>query len=277
MRGDSEIRAIVLPGGMAKHTNREGRNKISGGGVQLFMYQGRLAAFLLLSLFFGMSGCRASKKLPIGPEVGSIPCSNTDEYFPPDTLHGTGSLYLGVDGAIWESNYLRHMNEPSLYACVPGGAEPAYRFIWDRSLAQPIVLRLVEHADGAGTLFVRVLRNGGMLPPKQAGRKTLTWDQWLTLEIDKQIDLNQKQTGRLTAMFSKVIREEPKEEHMTTDGVDSIFESRVSGRYRLVDFRNEAPEDAENLCRLLVSGIANLPTDKLIRANGIKSTVAHGK
>jgi hypothetical protein len=109
-----------------------------------------------------------------------------------------------------------------------------------------------------------------MLPPVRTGRKGLTWDEWLTLEVDRQIDLSQQRTSQLAALFSNVMREEPEEEHPTTDGVDFIFESRVSGRYRLVDFRNEAPNDVHVLLRLLVSEIANLPMDAPIRARDPK-------
>jgi hypothetical protein len=159
------------------------------------------------------------------------------------------------------------MHEPSLYACGDSSADPEFRFLWDRSLAQPVSLRLVEHLDGSGTLYVRVLRNGGMLPPVRAGKKAPTWDEWMTLEIDKTIEVSPGQTRQLVKMFSQVLREQPKEEHASFDGVDFIFESRVSGRYRLVDFRNEAPTDVQVLNRLLVSEIAGLPMDKPIRAS----------
>jgi hypothetical protein len=182
----------------------------------------------------------------------------------------TGHLNMGSYGADWYRNYFSHMHEPSLYTCGDSNADPEFRFLWDRSMAQPVSVRLVEHSGGSGTLYVRVLRNGGMLPPVRAGEKALTWDEWLSLEVDKTVEVSPAQSRQLVNMFSRVLREQPKEEPVTTDGVDFIFESRVSGRYCLVDFRNEAPPDVRSLNQLLVSEIAGLPMDKTISADGSK-------
>lgn len=139
--------------------------------------------------------------------------------------------------------------------------QPEYRFLWDRSLSEPIAVRLVVHPDHSGTLFVRILANGGMFPPPRPGEKAKTWDEWLVLETEKRIELSVDQTRRATDLFLTVFHHpfDPRPIGNTTDGSDWIFESRTDGRYRLRDFRNEPPQSARTLGLLLVRDFAQVP------------------
>jgi hypothetical protein len=215
-----------------------------------------VVAFLLLP-----PGCEKATNFERGV-IASTSCSSLPEYFPfPNS--GTGSLFYGSDQAEWEANYLRHMKEPPLYACGSSlfNTQPVYRFLWDRSLSKPIAVRLSVHPNGTSTLFVRELAHGGMMPPPERGQQAMTWDDWLTLDTDRTVDLDVDQTRHLTSQFDAVFHHpfDPNPIGNTTDGSDWIFESRVQGRYRLRDFRNVAPEAAKTLGDLLVRDLAGIP------------------
>jgi hypothetical protein len=100
-----------------------------------------------------------------------------------------------------------------------------------------------------------------MMPPPERGQQAMTWDDWLTLDTDRTVDLDVDQTRHLTSQFDAVFHHpfDPNPIGNTTDGSDWIFESRVQGRYRLRDFRNVAPEAAKTLGDLLVRDLAGIP------------------
>ncbi len=207
------------------------------------------------------SGCKQPTKFVSGDTITSTPCSSLPEYFPPPNS-GTGELFYGNDQAEWERNYLQQMKELPLYACGSSlDTQPAYRFLWDRSLSKPIAVRLEVRPDGAGRLFVRELAHCCLLPPPRRGEKAQTWDDWLTLDTDRAVDLNVDQTRQLTSRFDTVFHHpfDLNRAGNTTDGSDWIFESRVQGRYRLRDFRNVPSESASALGLLLVRDLAGIP------------------
>ena len=206
-------------------------------------------------------GCKKPTNFEREDLTASTSCSSLPEYFPfPNS--GTGDLFFGSDQAEWEKNYLQHMREPPLYACGSSlDTQPVYRFLWDRSLSKPIAVRLTVHPNGAGTLFARRLSHCCLKPPPERGRKAWTWDEWLTLETDRIVDLNVDQTRHLISLFNAVFHHpfDPNPIGNTTDGSDWIFESRVHGRYRLRDFRNVPPESAKTLGLVLVRDMAHIP------------------
>jgi hypothetical protein len=193
--------------------------------------------------------------------MASTSCSSLPEYFPRPNS-GTGELFYGNDQADWERKYLQHMKELPLYACGSSlDTQPVYRFLWDRSLSKPIAVRLEVRPDGAGRLFVRELAHCCLMPPPGKGEKAQTWDEWLTLDTDRAVDLNVDQTRQITSQFDTVFHR-PFDLNLTgntTDGSDWIFEYRVQGRYRLRDFRNVPPESAKALGLLLVRDLAGIP------------------
>jgi hypothetical protein len=221
-------------------------------------------AFMAISpaLSLVILGCHGSKPDIESAEKdrGSIACSAGTEYFPPITENGTGGLFFGADQAEWETNYLRHMNERSLYACGQANAEPEYRFLWDRSLSEPISVRLVVHANGSGTLFARELKHGGLLPPVPPGKKGKTWDEWLIVKLDQQTEVTPDQVERARSLFNQIDfgRYVAGPEGLTTDGSDWIYESRVSGRYRLIDFRNKPSNVAKQAGFFMVFDLAKI-------------------
>lgn len=206
-------------------------------------------------------GCRRSARFERGARFASIPCSSLPEYFP-FTNSGTGDLSYGSDQAEWETNLLQHMKEPPLYSCGSSlDSQPAYRFLWDRSLSKPIAVRLMVHPNGEGTLLVRELAHCCLMPPPERNQKALTWEEWLTLDTDRTFDLDVGQTRKLVSLFDVVFHHpfDPNPIPNTTDGSDWIFESRVQGRYRLRDFRNVPPESARTLGLLLVRDLGRIP------------------
>lgn len=207
------------------------------------------------------TGCKKRTSFEREDLFASTSCTSLPEYFPlPNS--GTGNLFWGSDEAEWERNYLQHMKEPPLYACGSSlDTQPVYRFLWDRSLSKPIAVRLTVHPNGAGTLIVRELAHCCLMPPPRRGQRAQTWDEWLTLENDRTVDLKVDQTRQLTSMFDSVFHHpfDPNPIGNTTDGSDWIFESRVQGRYRLRDFRNVPPESARTLGLLLARDLAGIP------------------
>jgi hypothetical protein len=218
-------------------------------------------ALTLLTPSIVYSGCRPTNQAQVVAINNSVPCSEKSDYFPVDGISGTGSLHFGKDQADWEGLYLLHMGEPSLFACGPQNSELEYRFLWDRSLSEPIAVRLVIHADGSGTLFVRVLQHALMLPPPVHGKKEVTLDKWLKVKLDKRMDLPYEQIQQVIDLFNRIEfpSENAKSISETTDGSDWIFESRVSGRYRLVDFRNTPSQAARKAGLFMVLDLAKVP------------------
>jgi hypothetical protein len=188
------------------------------------------------------------------------PCSTRNEYFPPpgSTWAGNG-LHWGADENSWESNLLRHMQEPSLYACSGADDEPVYRFLWDRSLSEPIVARLTVHKDGTGTLIIHMLASNGIPLPPKPGQPPTTLDQWFRIKSEEQIAVTPEQVKHVLVLFNGINfwNVDPSKGE-TTDGSDWIFESKVEGRYRLIDFRNMPSKSANDCGLYLVLGLGKL-------------------
>jgi len=219
-------------------------------GVYLYMTASKQRVLIFsVGLLITILGCKKHQQPKSEDNFASTPCSPLPEYFPRPNS-GTGEFSFGDDQAKWEGNYLQHMKEPPLYACGSQlDTQPVYRFLWDRSLSKPIAVRLVVHPDGNGTLHLRELTHCCMMPPPARGEKAQTWDEWLTLQTEKTVNLNIDETRQVTAQFQTVFHHpfDPDPIRNTTDGSDWIFESRVDGRYRLRDFRNVPPESAKRL------------------------------
>ncbi|HTW44411.1 MAG TPA: hypothetical protein VMD58_02605 [Acidobacteriaceae bacterium] len=151
------------------------------------------------------------------------------------------------------------MHEPSLYACIPATTEPVYRFLWDRSLSEPIAARLVVHNDGSGTLNVKMLAHGTMLPASESGMKPVSQDEWYQIKLDREIEVTHAEVRHALDLVNQVTFVKQNDSNETTDGSDWIFESKVKGKYRLVDFRNTPSTPAKELGLYLVLDLAKLP------------------
>ena len=206
--------------------------------------------------------CKRPTQQPVLHEEGGVDsCSTSGEFFPSGAaaLHGP-SLYFGDFQAQWESDYLRRMHEPSLYACAPPSNEAEYRFLWDRSLSQPIVARLTVHTDGTGILTVRMLANSAIPPPPPRGKKESAYlDEWYRVVVDRQVDVSHDRVSRALELFHRVrfIDDNPGS-RQTTDGSDWILESRIGKKYRLVDFRNGHSEPAKDFGLYLVRNLGKV-------------------
>lgn len=155
--------------------------------------------------------------------------------------------------------YLKHMHEPSLYVCSAPTDEPEYRFLWDRSLSQPIAARLVVHKDCSGDLYIHMLAHAGIQIPPRPGKKPVSQDEWYRIILNRQVSVTPDQVARALNLFHQIkfIDDSPGS-RMTTDGSDWIIESNVAGKYRLVDFRNGYSEPAQKFGFYLVFDLAKL-------------------
>ena len=188
-------------------------------------------------------------------DPASIRCSQSPAYFPV-SVGGSPALYFGADQAEWESLYLKHMSEPSLYQCQAKGSDPELRFLWDRSLSSPIAARLLIHHDGRGTLYVHTLAHPAAVPfpePEIDG-KLVPGDVWYRQTLEKQVQLTKAQVRHVLRLADELSFRSDRMDPMnaTTDGSDWIFETEESGRYRIVDFRNHQPGAARELGLYLV-------------------------
>jgi len=223
----------------------------------------RYVSFLVVLLTLTLPiACK--KKTPItDSHLKPDPCTTGDEYFPPASATWSGrGLHFGADQVEWESEFLRRMQEPSLYKCADIANEPEYRFLWDRSLSEPIAARLVVHKNGSGTLFVHMLANSGLPPPPEHGEKPSTPDNWYQMKIDQQIKISPEEVATALGYFHQISFWNARPRGETTDGSDWIFESKVQGQYRLVDFRNVPSPAAKAFGLYLVLTIAKLSIDR---------------
>ena len=219
---------------------------------------------LLFAVSIGLTLSTACKRITpvhITEEDGVInSCSKTNEYFPsgPASWSGRG-LHFGDFQVEWESMFLKHMHEPSLYACATPTQESEYRFLWDRSLSKPIAARLVVHSDGSGTLFLRMLANATMLPSPLPGKKSVSRDYWYRVTLDRQITVSPEQVAHALNLFRQIrFGDHSAERGGDMDGSDWIIESRVEGKYRLTDFRNIPSDPARSFGFYLVFDLAKL-------------------
>jgi hypothetical protein len=208
------------------------------------------------------AACRKPAQQPVTREEGEVaPCSNSGEFFPSGQagLHGPG-LFFGDFQVQWESDFLKRMHEPSLYACAAPSDDAEYRFLWDRSLSQPIVARLTVHKDGNGILTIRMLANAGIPPPPLHGKKkSVSLDEWYRVVLDRQIDVSADQVSHALELFHRVkfVDDNPGPRY-TTDGSDWIIEAREGAKYRLVDFRNGHSEPAKDFGLYLVRDLGKV-------------------
>lgn len=224
----------------------------------------RLLVVVAITVLFGVASCRKQPTQTADDNAGSIQCSPVLKYFPLDGETGAGSLFFGQYQADWEGHLLAYMKEPPLYGCGVIDKSNEYRFLWDRSLSESIAVRLAVNSDGSGTLFVRMLQHGGLLPAVEAGEKFVAPDEWYKLKLDRRVDLSAEQVRQLTDMFRVVLHlpDNPRHVGETTDGSDWVFESRINGRYRVKDFRNKQPEAARTLGLLMALTIGQVPLSK---------------
>ena len=152
------------------------------------------------------------------------------------------------------------MHEPSLYACAAPSGDAEYRFLWDRSLSQPIVARLTVHKGGNGVLTLRVLAHAGIPPPPPRGKKkSVSLDEWYRVVLDRQIEVSTDQVSHALELFHRVkfVDGNPGARN-TTDGSDWIIEEREGALYRLVDFRNGYSQPAKDFGLYLVRDLGKV-------------------
>jgi hypothetical protein len=224
----------------------------------------RLVVLVAVTVLLGAAGCRKQPTQTADDNAGSVQCSPLLKYFPFGGETGAGSLFFGQGQADWEGRLLAYLKEPPLYSCGVIDNSDEYRFLWDRSLSEPIAVRLAVKPDGSGKLFVRMLEHGGLLPSVEAGEKYVAPDEWYKLKLDRQVDLSVEQVRQLTDMFRVVFHlpDNPRHVGETTDGSDWVFESRINGRYRVKDFRNKQPEAARTLGLLMALTLGQVPLTK---------------
>jgi hypothetical protein len=218
-----------------------------------------LGCLILICVLQLLEAChkQTSPKTLDEGEIAS--CSTVGDFFPSVELQKPISGFsFGSDQITWESDFLRRMGEPSLFACSTGSQEASYRLLWDRSLSQPISARLVVHQNGTGTLFVRMLAHAGIPFPPPKGHKAVSLEDWYRVTLDRKIALTTDQVAHALELFRRIRFKDELREGITTDGSDWIIESNVNGKYRLVDFRNGHSSEARNFGTNLVVDLAGV-------------------
>jgi hypothetical protein len=221
----------------------------------------RYIFFIVLAVMLA-AACKKPAQQPVTRQDGEVKaCSNSGDYFPfgQAALQGPG-LFFGDFEVEWESDYLRRMHEPSLYACVAPSDDAEYRFLWDRSLSQPVAARLTVRKDGSGVLTIHVLAHPGIPPPIPRGKKKSKFlDEWFRVVLDRQIDVSPDQVSHALELFRRIkfVDDNPGSRN-TTDGSDWIIEAREGAKYRLVDFRNGYSEPARDFGLYLIQDLGKV-------------------
>ena len=219
--------------------------------VSISIVQSHLKAALLILCFNSiLSGCHASGPVFTQEDPNILPCTKSAAFFP------KGSLFYGDDQALWESQFLKYMDEPSVYQC--SGAEPSIRFLWDRSLSQPIAVRLSIHPDGTGELMIRMLAHATLPSPSEPGDKTAEPKVWYRRVLDQRKAISKDQVERVRLLADRMTFLTDHSLPSTTDGSDWIFETQEAGHYRIVDFRNHPSPTARKLGLYMVRELAGI-------------------
>lgn len=217
------------------------------------------ALVALLGIMALVCACRKQTPPRVLEEGEVDSCSSQGDFFPPVELEQTISgLNFGIQQEAWESDFLRRMHEPSLFVCGQENDEAAYRLLWDRSLSEPISARMVVHQSGTGTLFVRMLAHAGIPMPPRKGQKPVSLDEWYRLVLDREIPLSREQVSQALMLFQRIRFKDESSDHNSLDGSDWIIESKVNGRYRLVDFRNGHSQAARDFAAYLVFDLGGI-------------------
>lgn len=225
------------------------------------MNPARKAIWFAASVFFVCAGCRRAATPVFSSVVGpSVRCSQGSNYFP-SSIGGSAPLNLGADQAKWESMYLRHMGEPSLYHCAKPGTGAALRFLWDRSLSSPIAARLVIHPNRTGTLYLHMLAHATRPPAPAPGGKSVSSDDWYRQTLCRQKSITREQVNRVVRMVNEIHFATDHSVPQMNDGSDWIFEIEEAGHYRVVDFRNKPPDVARKLGLFLVTDLGGITLD----------------
>ena len=191
---------------------------------------------LLLGFCLAFGGCRRRGPVFTPSDPNARSCLHSDEYFP------KGSLHWGADQITWDTQYLQMMGESSLYRCPVTGSEPTMRFLWDRSLSQPISVRLSIHPDGTGEAVIRMLAHPGIEPPPSPGEKQIEPQIWFQRIVDQRKTVSKEQVDEVLTLLDRVEFQTSRSDAETTDGSDWIFETEEGGRYRVLDFRNHSSD-----------------------------------
>jgi hypothetical protein len=129
--------------------------------------------------------------------------------------------------ARWYAEQLRALDEPTLSQNASTGAEAIYRFTWLRTFHHPISVRVVVHANGTGTMTVKMANGaGGYNPGKLIANSSRELD---TSAVRRIRDLVQ------TMGFWQMPPEPGPKDPAGLDGAECILEASSRGTYHVVD------------------------------------------
>lgn len=184
-----------------------------------------MAAVLALAALVVSSGvARADRSSPV---ADSCPDAPEVRYFPVGRLwpHKKDAGLPDADLFVrqWYSKHLTVMEEPAL-SCGALEDIETYRFLWLRTLHNPIAVRVFQRGDDYGLEAVILNGAGGYEPGHVSRRikKGLSRDQWRTLIAR----LEEVQLWQLPTHEDK---------NVGLDGAQWIVEGRRDGRYHVVD------------------------------------------
>ena len=109
---------------------------------------------------------------------------------------------------------------------------------------------------------MRVLAHNTLLPAPSPSQPTISADQWYRIVVEREIVVAPEQVKHALDIYAGIQFWNAKNKGETTDGSDWIIESRVHGKYRLVDFRNEPSQSARDFGLYLVNDLGGLAIPK---------------
>ena len=103
-----------------------------------------------------------------------------------------------------------------------------------------------------------MLAHAGPPMPARKGQKPVSLDEWYKLILDREIQLSREQVSQALMRFQRIRFKAESNDQSWLDGSDWIIESKVNGRYRLVDFRNGHSQAVRDFGTYLVLNLGGI-------------------
>lgn len=200
---------------------------------------------LLVAAICGfIADCSSSSGAVVSSVREHCPSADDDYFFPRGVLD-KDNPESDLFSRNWYSESLRRMGEPSL-SCVSEGYSETYRFLWLRTFAHPISVRINQSQNKIEIEAYELSGAGGYDPGTIAKhiRKTVSFSEW----------------ERLRSAFARVDfwNLPTKDSRLGADGAEWIIEGRRDKAYHVVD--RWSPEGHDRDVGLMFLDLAGFST-----------------
>jgi len=147
------------------------------------------------------------------------------QIFFPTGAFAPNNLKLDSFKSRWYSEQLTALKEPSLFESKQDGTVQSYRFLWLRTFHHPVAIRVLIHADGSGTLVMKMADGAGGYKPG-------------SLIVDKTESLSADRVKKFSEEVQRLGYWTLPERDTNGEGVDGsqwVIEGVHHGTYHLVD------------------------------------------